>query len=167
MIEGHIDDVSYFLHSFSFLLLAAAPVIIFILIVPRGRENKENERGGEDGSALSGGSNRDFRGRGDRMANGPSRLGRSRGGPRTGRGPGGTRTFQSRDNNDRGGGFPRQIDTWNNPETENSISKAGELNVPIHRFVINVYRFLTQKCVSFQMNSHHQKIGITKNTQGL
>lgn len=92
----------------------------------RGRENKENERGNvEDGGNNNAGSGRDYHGRGDRMTNGPSRPGRGGRGARSGRGLGGTRTFQSRDNNDRGGGFPRQIDTWNNPETESTLSKVG------------------------------------------
>ncbi|XP_065221100.1 protein lingerer isoform X2 [Planococcus citri] len=97
----------------------------------RGRENKENERNAEDGSSNNAPSGRDFRGRGDRVMNGPSRLGRGGRGTRGGRGPGTSRTFQSRDNNDRGGsGFPRNIDTWNNPETENTISKVDEFPSP-------------------------------------
>lgn len=97
----------------------------------RGRENKENERGNvEDGGNNNAGSGRDYHGRGDRMTNGPSRPGRGGRGARSGRGLGGTRTFQSRDNNDRGGGFPRQIDTWNNPETESTLSKVGPFPSP-------------------------------------
>lgn len=106
----------------------AFELVLISGVLGRGRENKENERNAEDGSSSNAPSGRDFRGRGDRNMNGPSRLGRGGRGSRGGRGPGGSRTFQSRDNNDRGGGFPRQIDTWNNPETENTASKAGKCN---------------------------------------
>lgn len=75
----------------------------------RGRENKENERNLEDG--------RDgYRRGGGRMMNGPGRSGRGgRGGGRLG-----PRTFQSRDK----GGFPRSIETWNNPGAEDSSGDA-------------------------------------------
>lgn len=86
----------------------------------RGRENKENERNleeGYSGERNSGGRRGD---RSGRMSNGPGRSGRGgRGGGRLG-----PRTFQSRDK--PGQGFPRSIDTWNNPSTEeNSGDKMG------------------------------------------
>ncbi|XP_071442079.1 protein lingerer isoform X7 [Hetaerina americana] len=83
----------------------------------RGRENKENEKNLED-------SRGDIPRRGGRMMNGPG--GRSGRGGRGGRlGP---RTFQNRER----GGFPRSIDTWNNPQVEDSSAdpiKMGQLGV--------------------------------------
>ncbi|XP_046403980.1 protein lingerer isoform X6 [Ischnura elegans] len=83
----------------------------------RGRENKENEKNLED-------SRGDIPRRGRGMMNGPG--GRSGRGGRGGRlGP---RTFQNRER----GGFPRSIDTWNNPQVEDSSAdpiKMGQLGV--------------------------------------
>lgn len=75
----------------------------------RGRENKENEKNLEEG--------RDgYRRGGGRMMNGPGRSGRGgRGGGRLG-----PRTFQNRDK----GGFPRSIETWNNPGADESSGET-------------------------------------------
>ncbi|KAK7867696.1 hypothetical protein R5R35_011563 [Gryllus longicercus] len=74
----------------------------------RGRENKENEKNLEDG--------RDgYRRGGGRMMNGP-RSGRGGRGGRLG-----PRTFQNRDK----GGFPRSIETWNNPSVEENSGGDG------------------------------------------
>jgi hypothetical protein len=83
--------------------------------VGRGRENKENEKNLEEGREG-------YRRGGGRMMNGPGRSGR---GGRAG-GRLGPRTFQNRDK----GGFPRSIDTWNNPgagENAGESLKMGKL----------------------------------------
>lgn len=81
----------------------------------RGRENKENERNLEEGASGERGNRR-----GGRMSNGPGRSGRGgRGGGRLG-----PRTFQSRDKS--GQGFPRSIDTWNNPSTDENSGEKME-----------------------------------------
>ncbi|XP_046661479.1 protein lingerer isoform X2 [Homalodisca vitripennis] len=87
----------------------------------RGRENKENERNLEDNYNSERGSGGGRRGeRGGRMSNGPGRGGRGgRGGGRLG-----SRTFQSRDK--PGQGFPRSIDTWNNPSAEDASGEKME-----------------------------------------
>lgn len=105
------------------------------IVSGRGRENKENERNLEDGY---GGSERGRRGeRGGRMSNGPGRGGRGgRGGGRLG-----SRTFQSRDK--PGPGFPRSIDTWNNPSAdEGSGDKMGKQAVSredIHKLFVTIF----------------------------
>ncbi|XP_046996381.1 protein lingerer isoform X3 [Schistocerca americana] len=91
----------------------------------RGRENKENEKNLEEsrGEGFYRG------GGGGRVLNGPGRSGRGgRGGGRLG-----PRTFQSRDKT----GFPRSIDTWNNPTADDSsggdplkMEKWGEFPSP-------------------------------------
>jgi len=75
----------------------------------RGRENKENEKNLEEGREG-------YRRGGGRMMNGPGRSGRGgRGGGRLG-----PRTFQNRDK----GGFPKSIDTWNNPGADDNTGES-------------------------------------------
>ncbi|XP_054277627.1 protein lingerer isoform X2 [Macrosteles quadrilineatus] len=84
----------------------------------RGRENKENERNLEDNFNGERGRRGD---RGGRMSNGPGRGGRGgRGGGRLG-----SRTFQ-RGERPSGGGFPRSIETWNNPSAEDGSGEKME-----------------------------------------
>ncbi|KAI5745487.1 hypothetical protein M8J76_011458 [Diaphorina citri] len=89
----------------------------------RSRENKENERsGGPDEYSSGPGGDRPRRGGpgGPRMSNGPSRFG-ARGGRGGGRGGAGPRTYSSRQDRD---GFPKSIDTWNNPGSEEQVAPA-------------------------------------------
>ncbi|XP_021931148.1 protein lingerer isoform X2 [Zootermopsis nevadensis] len=79
----------------------------------RGRENKENEKNLEEGREG-------FRRGGGRMMNGPGRSGRGgRGGGRLG-----PRTFQNRDK----GGFPRSIETWNNPGADENTGESLKMD---------------------------------------
>uniref|UniRef100_A0A8D8WX83 Protein lingerer n=1 Tax=Cacopsylla melanoneura TaxID=428564 RepID=A0A8D8WX83_9HEMI len=91
----------------------------------RSRENKENE-GRPGGDDFTGGD-RPRRGGlgGPRMTNGP------RAGPRGGRGsgrggPGGPRTYSSRGGDGRDG-FPKSIDTWNNPGSEDTTAAPTKM----------------------------------------
>lgn len=120
----------------AFFLLYVLLCSIFVIdgFAGKGRENKENEQNQEDGGGFNrsrgegsggvggGGGGGSRRGRGG-MANGPrSARGRGGGGGERGGGRGGPRTFQSRD---KSGGFPRSIETWNNP----GVDSAGDKKV--------------------------------------
>lgn len=82
-----------------------------MIVLGRGRENKENEKNLQEGEGSREGGPPGRRGGGGRMTNGPGRSGRGGRGGRSG-----PRTFQSREKG--GPGFPRSIDTWNNPHGE-------------------------------------------------
>lgn len=104
-------------------------------VLGRGRENKENEKNLEEGREG-------FRRGGGRMMNGPGRSGRGgRGGGRLG-----PRTFQNRDK----GGFPRSIETWNNPGADENTGeslKMGKLIYFCIMFMISLYIVLFCYCV--------------------
>jgi hypothetical protein len=97
-------------------------------VIGRGRENKENEKNLEEGREG-------YRRGGGRMMNGPGRSGRGgRGGGRLG-----PRTFQNRDK----GGFPRSIETWNNPGADENTGES----LRVGKFIcfcidVTVFKFL-------------------------
>lgn len=92
-------------------------------VLGRGRENKENEKNLEEGREG-------FRRGGGRMMNGPGRSGRGgRGGGRLG-----PRTFQNRDK----GGFPRSIETWNNPGADENTGESLKMGKSVY-FCITHY----------------------------
>lgn len=101
------------------------PLSLFcdLSVLGRGRENKENEKNLEEGREG-------YRRGGGRMMNGPGRSGRGgRGGGRLG-----PRTFQNRDK----GGFPRSIDTWNNPGSDENTGESLKMGKLI-QFCTNSY----------------------------
>lgn len=71
------------------------------------------------------------------MSNGPGRGGRGgRGGGRLG-----SRTFQSRDK--PGQGFPRSIDTWNNPSADegsgDKMGKQAASGEDVHKLFVAIF----------------------------